>query len=264
MDENRETRTADKGTLSFGRRPPRTSLRSFIRNYWVLGPTNRPDGLSRLRIVPDGFIDIVFVRPSPAAGFQAYVAGTMTRPIFEELCAHVEYVGIRFAPGGFTGLFGVPVDDLTDRIVPLGDLMTPFVPMDQISDGVGAQARLAILDDALAHRVVPRERNAVLTRVVEAIFARRGAISVTQLARIAGWSPRHLRRAFCGLVGVTPKAFCRIVRFKTALRMLRCGSRSDLLDVALDAGYYDQAHFSHDFRGFYGASPSTVRKKPEF
>jgi AraC-like DNA-binding protein len=260
MNENREAHVAERGTFSFGRYRPRASLSPFIRNYWVLGPTVRPNTPTRLRIVPDGFTDLIFVRHSPSETFQASVVGTMTKPILKELGGHVEYVGVRFAPGGLTGLFGVPVDELTDRIMPLESLVKRFVPMDRVADGVDIGARLAILEDAFERHPVSREHDPALAKVVETIFAHRGVVSVAQLARIAGWSPRHLRRIFCGLVGVGPKTFCRIVRFKTALRMLRRGHRPDLLNVALEAGYYDQAHFIHEFNAFYGAGPSAARK----
>ncbi len=256
MNEDRETVAGQAGAFRFRRYQPSPCLSSFVRNYWALGPVQRPSALGRLRIVPDGFTDIVFVRHRPTGDFRARVVGTMTRPFFEELNSHVEYLGIRLAPGGFKALFRMPAAEVTDRTVPVESLMSPLVPAGRLAEGAGIEARLAILDDALGCRLASCEQDGVLTKVLEAISSCRGAVSVAQLAGIAGWSPRHLHRTFRDLVGVGPKTYCRIIRFKSALRFLRRAPRPDLLQVALAAGYYDQAHFIHDFNDFYGASPS--------
>jgi AraC-like DNA-binding protein len=57
-------------------------------------------------------------------------------------------------------------------------------------------------------------------------------------------------------VGLSPKAFCRIRRFNEVLRHIERLATIDWLDVALSCGYFDQAHFNHDFRAFAGLSPS--------
>src|SRR5439155_305095 len=55
-------------------------------------------------------------------------------------------------------------------------------------------------------------------------------------------------------IGVTPKVYARLVRFRLALAMLESGV-APLADVALAAGYYDQPHFNAEFRDFTGQSP---------
>jgi AraC-like DNA-binding protein len=60
---------------------------------------------------------------------------------------------------------------------------------------------------------------------------------------------------------VTPKLFCRVQRFQQVLRRISgraAGSREiDWVQIALGCGYFDQAHFNHDFRAFSGINPST-------
>lgn len=100
--------------------------------------------------------------------------------------------------------------------------------------------------------------------ILETISARHGNVSMTQLGRMTGWSTRHLRRTFHDSIGVGPKTFCRIIRFMNAFRVLRRNPRPSFLDVALAAGYYDQAHFIHEFEDFYGSSPSTIFENSAF
>jgi AraC-like DNA-binding protein len=84
---------------------------------------------------------------------------------------------------------------------------------------------------------------------------REGNVRVEAIAREVGWSRRHLSARFRDGVGVTPKEAARILRFRRVIERLRAGAREPLGDIALDAGYYDQAHMNRDFRELAGCSP---------
>lgn len=246
------------GLVRLCRYCPGPRLRPFLRNFWTIRCDGALVAPRQQRVVPDGCMDILLVRRSPAECYKAYVVGTMTTPIFEDLTARAEYLGIRFAPGGFRHFFGIPVRELTDRIVPLESLPASFPSAEQLADSPEIPARFEIIESSLSQRLPSDRQDPTLAKVLDTISACRGSVTISQLARIAGWSPRHLRRRFHASVGVGPKTFCKIIRFKNALHMLRHGPSPDLLQVALGAGYYDQAHFIHDFNRFYGASPSAV------
>jgi AraC-like DNA-binding protein len=256
MSGNREASSVRPGQSRFGRYRPGPHLSPFVRNYWTFQATG---ACRRQRVIPDGCIDILFVRHSPTEDLRAFVVGTMTRPIFEDLTAHAEYLGVRFAPGGFGHFFRTPARELTDRIVPWGSLSAPSALVERVANAPDIRMRLCILEEVLEQQLLSEEPEPILAAVLRAIGAARGVVSVGRLAHLAGWSPRHLRRVFHEWVGVGPKVFCEIVRFKNARRSLGRQPRPDLLQVALEAGYYDQAHFIHEFDRFYGSSPSTVR-----
>lgn len=95
-------------------------------------------------------------------------------------------------------------------------------------------------------------------------------VSSTQVSRasqlldeeLATWRNRPLGpfpyiQIFRGQTGYTPKVFCRIRRFQKALDCIEASGTVDWSAVALDSGYFDQAHFNHDFRAFSGINPST-------
>jgi AraC-like DNA-binding protein len=258
MSGSREANQMRPEPSPFGRYLPGPHLSPFIRNYWTLAPTDKSGACRRQRVVPDGCIDIIFVRPSPTEAFQAIVVGTMTRPIFEDVPPHAEYLGIRFAPGGFGHFFRAPASELTDRIIPLEYLAAPSCLIEVVANAPDGRTRLQAIDEGLGRWLRSAEPEPILAGALDTILASGGMVSVARLARLVGWSPRHLQRVFQERVGVGPKLFCRIIRFKGALHRLRHRPRPDLLQVALQAGYYDQAHFIHDFDRFYGSSPSTV------
>jgi AraC-like DNA-binding protein len=79
-------------------------------------------------------------------------------------------------------------------------------------------------------------------------------VRVDRVAERLGVSPRHLRRAFTENVGIGPKEFSRTVRLHRAVK--RAETSNDWGRIAVDAGYYDQAHLIGDFRELVGLTPS--------
>jgi AraC-like DNA-binding protein len=239
-------------------------LKPYVRNFWMLRYGRSPASPRLHRVVPDGCIDLIFMRRGPTDNYRASVVGTMTRPIVEELASPSDYLGIRFNPGGFRRFFQTPPRELTDRIASLDDLSSPSWFVEGLADGRNLTACLESLEGELTRRFRPEERDLLPAGILETITTRRGNVSMTQLGRMTGWSPRHLRRMFHESIGIGPKTFCRIIRFLDAYRVLRRSPRPSFLDVALDAGYYDQAHFIHEFEDFYGSSPSTIFENSAF
>ncbi|MBN2133075.1 MAG: AraC family transcriptional regulator [Sedimentisphaerales bacterium] len=262
MNEAAKGSASHTNRIRFRRYRPSRRLASFVRNFWTARSCDAGGAAKQQRILPDGCIDIVFVRGSPTADYQGCVVGTMTRPAFENLAGHVDYLGIRFAPGGFRHFFEMPPSELTDRIVPFENLSIAPVAVRRLAETDSIETRLEILETDLGRRSRPVAQDPVVDRVLNAISACAGNVTMVELARQVDWSPRHLRRRFTACVGVGPKTFCQITRFKKAIRILRRSARPDSLKAALEAGYYDQAHFIHEFNRFYGACPSIVSDDP--
>ena len=82
-----------------------------------------------------------------------------------------------------------------------------------------------------------------------------GQASVGGLAGELGWSHRRLIDRFREGIGLAPKTIGRVLRFERVSRMLQQVEEPRLAEVALDCGYYDQAHLNRDFRQFAGTSP---------
>jgi AraC-like DNA-binding protein len=87
------------------------------------------------------------------------------------------------------------------------------------------------------------------------IEAHAGAVSITALQQHTGWSKTRLTSTFEQQIGVTPKRYARIHRFRRALQLVHEGTLP-LAQIALTAGYYDQPHFNAEFRALSGFSPT--------
>jgi len=90
---------------------------------------------------------------------------------------------------------------------------------------------------------------------MDTLLATRGQVRIAELVRHTGWSPRHLGARMQHEFGLAPKTLARVLRFGEAVNVLRQEGEVRLADVAADCGYYDQAHFSRDFRAFTGSPP---------
>jgi AraC-like DNA-binding protein len=99
---------------------------------------------------------------------------------------------------------------------------------------------------------------------VEAIAAQitvsGGDIGIHTLSAEFGYSIRTLDRHFQQVYGISPKFYARLVRFQRAVALITANPHHTLLDIVFTCGYFDQAHFTHDFKAFSGQSPNEYRR----
>lgn len=167
---------------------------------------------------------------------------------------------LELTPLGAARLFGVPGAELLDQIVPLDALIghEAHELVARLAALRSWQRRFALLDAWLRTRITAAPR--LPSQVVWAwhrLTAGNGQVPINTLVEELGCSHRHLVRCFGETVGMVPKTYGRIVRFERAIARLRDGHEK-LSTVALDCGYYDQAHFNHDVRAFTGVPPTEL------
>jgi AraC-like DNA-binding protein len=158
------------------------------------------------------------------------------------------FTGLRFRPGALPRLIGVPAEEVRDARVPLADLRT-----------VPARRSLTALTVELAAHRAPVETTPwslpVLRRITNALGT--GA-AVSDVARMAGWSPRTLQRQCMAVYGYGPATLRRILRFRRARRLLDCGF--SYAEAASRAGYADQPHLHREVRALAGIPLASLRQ----
>jgi AraC-like DNA-binding protein len=164
---------------------------------------------------------------------------------------------VRFTPVGAACL-GVPAFELTDRSVPLEDLLPAELVRETCDRVVAAQTareRVAAIETLLLG--LPFAGDPLVARAIDGLAPTSGDDArISALARSLGVSERQLERRFLGAVGITPKRFAVLRRFEHAVTLLeKSETAASLANVAVDAGYYDQSHFIRDFRRAAGGPP---------
>ena len=96
---------------------------------------------------------------------------------------------------------------------------------------------------------------------VSSITHRPGLLCLRQLSEEIGYSQKHFIDLFQRQVGVTPKQYLKIMRFQKAICALENQKRLHWSQIALESGYYDQAHFNHDFKLFSGFTPNEYMRR---
>ena len=246
--------------------PPSETLRPFVECFWTRDPGvgREPSSPSVHRVLPDGCIDVVLGFSGQADEPESAMAvGTMTRALVLEPGASPEcFVGVRFRPGKAAAFLSVPANELTDLRVPLDELWLDAAQVrDALAVSAGSMERVRALGRVLAARVSPSvvstqyDVDEAIRRIVDA----GGSLGITRLAPALGVTRQHLARRFSQLVGVSPKTFARVVRLGRVIERARAVPANEAINwsaLALEVGYYDQAHLVDEFRELTGVTPT--------
>jgi len=197
-------------------------------------------------IVPDGCMDLMWCD----GGLQ--IAGPDARPYPVRMRAGAESAGLRFAPGAAPTVLGIPAHELLDRRVPFEDVWPAAEARraaERITDAPDHGVALETLAVELVGRAEPTDP------LIGALVAQAGAGSpVAAMAARAGLSQRQLLRRCLPAFGYGPKTLARILRAQRALALARSARSPGFAEVAVAAGYADQAHLSREIRALTGQS----------
>jgi AraC-like DNA-binding protein len=246
--------------------PVSEQLRPFVERYWSVrwDLTGRAPFRSEVLSHPSVNVSVES-GTDPHFGFAmpaVLVHGVVTRRFSIDLTGAGRVTAVKFRPGGFTAftgarpardsveLLGRELGGTAERL--LADVLTPEDDDD----------RAAVLDAALLP-FAPEPPGAYLDLlgVVGAMIEDRELVRVDQVAVLGGLSVRSLQRLFAGYVGVSPKSVLARYRLQDAAAAIDDGAVDDLAGLAASLGWFDQAHFSRDFRAVVGVTPSAYLQR---
>jgi AraC-like DNA-binding protein len=187
------------------------------------------------------------------------LCGPHSESFLIDTAAQAAVMGVHFKPGGAFPFFKVPAAELLNMRLSLDALVggRAVELRERLLEAPTLLARFQTLERfLLAEAVRPMAQHPAVTFALGAL-QNVEPLSVSAVVERTGWSQRRLIEMFRNEVGMTPKLFSRIVRFQHVVRKVHLQPEVDWADIAVDCGYYDQAHFIHDFRAFSGFSPTT-------
>ena len=251
--------------------PPSAALRPFVKQLWI-SESAGGNGGAREHVLPTGQMHLVFRLAGPALRIYRdegdlagsvidgpLVGGARNSFYIKEIGVPVRTVGVQLLPGAAQALFGVSAEELAGRHTPLAELWGGQAGSmrEQLAQAPGPRLVLATLDAMLAARV--GRPQALHPAVAAALADQRHAWKVEAMVRGSRYSHRGFIALFKQATGLSPKRYARLMRFQSLLAALRASAAAPLGQLALDAGYSDQAHMNREFREYAGVTPLQYR-----
>lgn len=236
-----------------GRYRPEPPLNRFVEHFWSVRWDLRGRPPVTRETLPHPSVHLVIEEG------RSGLAGVGTGRFVRALEGRGWVLGLKFLPGCFRPFWRGPVSDLTDRVLGLEEAFGPDGPALESAvlrcEG-DAPAAVAAAEAFLSARLpAPDPRADEARRIVDLIRERRELARAEQVAEAAGVGLRALQRLFGEYVGVGPKWVLQRYRMHEAMARLESGEALDLAQLALELGYFDQAHFIRDFKALLGRTP---------
>lgn len=205
--------------------------------------------------VPDGSIDLLFNIGEHEV--HTYLSGTVLKAKPWELGTQRTCFGVRFQPGKGVLPKELSIGMLVNQDIEIdGNLFGPDLE-EKIAQAVSIGERADIFKEAYIKLCAAAQREDakknIDTYLQKRISETYGIVGMEQLAEETGYSACYLRRIFKEYHGISPKQFAQFVRFQNLLRTLKCGKKR-YGELALDCGYYDEAHMMKEFKKYTGVT----------
>jgi AraC-like DNA-binding protein len=195
--------------------------------------------------------------------YGSFVAGLYDRHTIVGSSGRMAGIQANFSPIGARLLLGRPLDAFANRMVQLEDVWGAEATglTAELADAPTWAARFERLDCHFIRRIAAASPvHPSVAWALERLLQTRGQIRIDSLVQQIGWSRRHLIERVHHEFGLAPKTLARVLRLGHAVSLLRRDGAARLAEVAADSGYYDQAHFTRDFREFTGMTPGAFLK----
>jgi AraC-like DNA-binding protein len=209
---------------------------------------NRSDEPKQVVIMPDGRIDLFFLR-SASEPFQIALVGLETAPEQRTIPPQTLAFVISFRPLAVEYILETSIADLLNSAKDLPDDFWGFSAHDLENFDAFHEKALAEIRRRLPKQMDERKRD-----LFRLIYASNGEMSVKELSEKVFWTSRQINRYFNRQLGLSLKAYCNILRFRTSVEHIAKGKLFPELDFA------DQTHFIREIKKFSGVAPKELSR----
>ncbi|OGC20985.1 hypothetical protein A3J90_06715 [candidate division WOR-1 bacterium RIFOXYC2_FULL_37_10] len=232
--------------------PPAIKLQKYIETYWFFENNSKSDFY--LPVVPDGCMDIIY---SFSNLRKPFFVGIMKKAEIVLIQSGKKFFGIRFRPGVAPALLQTSATKLCSLNKSLNLINRKF------AQALGFPSRawkitqyIKYFDKKIAEMLKDVIFDERIFVAINRVIKLEGNASLESVACEISMSLRQMERIFRISVGVTPKQFARIVRFRQSHNALLQTGNKSLVSIALQGGYADQAHFNKEYKKLVGLNPT--------
>ncbi len=257
-----------KRKIPIKKHDPHSRFKDYIQCYWTLDCSDKYPLKEVYRTALDAGLELVFnfSKPiectvddsSPIMIGGDFLVGSLARCLQIKPTGCISLFGVKFTPDGLYPFLSMPPVDLskfcieTEEVWELNGLgLSKLIH----NTNPTAERLIQTFEEFFSRRMNDfREHSLDVEKAVSFIRSHKGQLPVKTLANKLQISSRHLERKFAKRIGIPPKQLCRIFRIKNVLLHLKA-TDFDSASLAAACGFFDQAHFIHDFKFFTGQSP---------
>lgn len=259
---------------------PHHQLKGYVEKIWVYESSGRvPDPDMKL-IVPNGMLKLTIPFRNGITGqykdwFHLSRESTITLIGISDSPAIVDgekdepsgTIGIEFNPIGAYRIFKFNQSELKNRIFALEDVLGKTIReiQEKIASAGCVHEKIRIMQEFLISRLYTTEPDPILDHCLLQIHGTKGSVTVSELEKQTGYSSRWLYEKFMDKVGLSPKNLSAIVRFMQFYQKWAMNPNPHFFKEDIYDYFFDQAHFSKEFKRFTGLPPSRfVKEENEF
>lgn len=169
---------------------------------------------------------------------------------------------VEFLPCGAYHLLGLNMSELINKKISLGDVMPQWVRAIEhyFEQNLSEELLIEQLNHLFLKQLSHITKNESVLGVVKCIHQATGCISTKTLSELTCYSQRHLNRIMTPTLGMSSKYYARLLRINKSVELIKYGNQASAT-LAQEMGYYDQAHFIHDFKSIVGVTPTQYKTK---
>jgi AraC-like DNA-binding protein len=248
-------------------------LNDFVDNFFYYEGFNPEHNVDRF--LPDGNTEIVIdLTENPKyiydnetlkeiqACHNVWVSGVRTEYITIPSGKESRMLVITFKKGRAYPFYPLPVNELTDYVVD-ADLIfgnTIIQLREKLLSADSIDQMFLLVQDFLLQvadqSLISTVPSKCIDFAISSIVKNPGIVQLNDLLNRIGYSQKHFIDLFKKHVGVSPKTYIRIIRFQQAIMEIERKTINNWSHIALESGFYDQAHFINDFKIFSGFTPN--------
>jgi len=260
-------------TLNFKLYETHELLKAYIHSYWVIQKEDFSEAMT-CKVLSDASMGFVVNFASPyksTVNNQTFtcserftIDGLTKYPSYLRFEKELDLIGVRFKTAGAYIFFDEPMDSFLDKNVPFKN--SESWPLDDLYEKLiqknTTKEKIQLIEEFLINKLkaAKKKNSQWIFLLTQKVLKQKGDVSLTSLCDEFNINIRQVERTFKKEVGISPKLYIRIIRMRNAKDILSSLKIKDLTTTAHDAGFFDQAHFTREFKFFMSETPKNYYK----
>jgi AraC-like DNA-binding protein len=223
---------------------PSRTISDFVESFWML--SNQSGEHKEVVVLPDGRIDL-FLTKSENTPFSIKLLGLGQSPVQTTIPPNCVIYSISFNPISVEYLFKKSISSIINQAEKLESSFWNFAETD-----IDSFEEFCVKANSEIHSRLPVSIDQRKVRLFELIYSSKGAMAVDEMSKSVAWSSRQINRYFNSRFGISLKAYCSIIRFRSSFNHLKKGK------LFPEESFSDQPHFIKEVKKLSGFNPKVL------